>query len=414
MKNINFFKNNRNKYFNIVEDNSISVFHSGTTYTKSADEEYEYDVDKNFYYLTGICQAEVILLLVKENGKCSEYLFIEKNDPIKVKWVGAKLEKEEADKIGEFDNILYTDDEGFEKVFNEYINKGLKNIYYNKFVDRGHVFNFNEYFIEKITKGIADVNLLDGYSLVVSLRMYKEEYEIAQMRESILITKGGIEELMKNSKPGLLEYELESYYDYHIKNNGQRVTSFKTIAAGGVNATILHYVSNNCELNDNELVLFDLGCRTNLYASDITRTFPINGKFTERQKAVYEEVLNVNKKCIEFLKPGVTRKEFNDYANSLIIKACYNLGLIEKDEDFRKYYWHSIGHSLGLDTHDPADFNAPMNPGYVVTVEPGIYIEEENIGIRIEDDVLITLDGHENLSKDIIKEVCDIEKFMAE
>ena len=129
--------------------------------------------------------------------------------------------------------------------------------------------------------------------------MYKKPYEIEQMKSSIEVTKTGIEELMRQSQPGMIEYELESYFDYHLKNNGQRVTSFKTIAAGGVNATILHYSNNNSVLNDNELVLFDLGCRTNLYASDITRTFPINGKFTERQKAVYEEVLNVNKKCIE-------------------------------------------------------------------------------------------------------------------
>ena len=210
----------------------------------------------------------------------------------------------------------------------------------------------------------------------------------------------------------MLEYELESYFDFHIKNNGQRTNSFKTIAAGGKNATILHYSSNNCELNDGDLVLFDLGCKTNFYCSDITRTFPVNGVFTERQKEVYNEVLNVNKKCIEFLKPGVTRKEFNNYADSLIIKACYNLGLIKEDKEYRNYYWHSIGHSLGLDTHDPCDYNKPLQEGYVITVEPGIYIEEENIGIRIEDDVLITKNGAENLSESIIKEVDDIEKFM--
>lgn len=410
--NVNFFKNNRQKYLNKVEDNSISIFYSGIVYNKSADEDFDFDVDKNFYYLTGISQEDVTLIMVKENGKCSEYLFIEENDPIKVKWVGAKLEKEEAFKIGEFENIEYNNENSVLRKLDSLFKKGLKDVYYNKIVDKSHFYNFSLDYINRLLKDYHDINLLDGYSIVVSLRMYKEEYEINQMKESIEVTRTGIEELMKHSASGMIEYELESYYDYHIKNNGQRVTSFKTIAAGGVNATILHYTSNNTILNDNELVLFDLGCRTNLYASDITRTFPVNGKFTERQKAVYQEVLNVNKACIEYLKPGVTRKEFNDYANSLIIKACYNLGLISKDEDYRKYYWHSIGHSLGLDTHDPADYNAPLDEGYVITVEPGIYIEEEKIGIRIEDDVLVTKNGSINLSKDIIKEIEDIENFM--
>lgn len=406
----NFFKNNRNKYKEQIIDNSISIFHSGMLIKKSADEDFEFEVNKNFYYLTGINQDNVCLIMVKENGNYSEYLFLEKNDPIKVKWIGAKLEKEEAIMIGCFDNVLYYDEYDLKEFVNLYLNKGIINVYTNIEKDN-HFYNFEEEYINKLIDR-KNIIYLSGYEIVVNLRTYKEEYEIALLKESIEVTKTGIEELMLNSMPGMLEYELESYFDFHIKNNGQRTNSFKTIAAGGKNATILHYSSNNCELNDGDLVLFDLGCKTNFYCSDITRTFPVNGVFTERQKEVYNEVLNVNKKCIEFLKPGVTRKEFNNYADSLIIKACYNLGLIKEDKEYRNYYWHSIGHSLGLDTHDPCDYNKPLQEGYVITVEPGIYIEEENIGIRIEDDVLITKNGAENLSESIIKEVDDIEKFM--
>lgn len=406
----NFFKNNRNKYKEQIIDNSISIFHSGMLIKKSADEDFEFEVNKNFYYLTGINQDNVCLIMVKENGNYSEYLFLEKNDPIKVKWIGAKLEKEEAIMIGCFDNVLYYDEYDLKEFVNLYLNKGVINVYTNIEKDN-HFYNFEEEYINKLIDR-KNIIYLSGYEIVVNLRTYKEEYEIALLKESIEVTKTGIEELMLNSMPGMLEYELESYFDFHIKNNGQRTNSFKTIAAGGKNATILHYSSNNCELNDGDLVLFDLGCKTNFYCSDITRTFPVNGVFTERQKEVYNEVLNVNKKCIEFLKPGVTRKEFNNYADSLIIKACYNLGLIKEDKEYRNYYWHSIGHSLGLDTHDPCDYNKPLQEGYVITVEPGIYIEEENIGIRIEDDVLITKNGAENLSESIIKEVDDIEKFM--
>lgn len=406
----NFFKNNRNKYFDKVSNNSLSIFYSGITYNKSADECFDFEVDKNFYYLTGINQENVALIMIKENNNCYECLYLEENDPIKVKWIGPKITKEEATLIGEFNNIEYYDNDNLKKYISKCINKGIKDIYYNKDKYFGF-YNFNKDYINKLI-GNEDVNLLDGYSIVVGLRTFKEEYEINQIKESIEITKNGIEELMSNCEAGMLEYELESYFDFYIKSNGNRQLSFKTIAASGRNATVLHYTSNDNELNDGDLILFDLGCKTNLYASDISRTFPVNGKFTDRQKEVYEEVLNVNKKCIEYLKPGITRKEFNEYANDLIADACIRLGLINKKEDVNKYYWHSIGHSLGLDTHDPCDYNMPLDEGYIITVEPGIYIEEENIGIRIEDDILITKDGHVNLSESIIKEVDEIEKFM--
>ena len=217
---------------------------------------------------------------------------------------------------------------------------------------------------------------------------------------------------MKNAKAGMYEYQLETYFDQYIKYNGQKDVSFKTIAATGINATVLHYTTNDTILKEDELILFDLGCRTDLYISDISRTFPVNGKFTERQKEVYEKVLDVNKKCIKFLKAGVTWKEYNDYARYLLAEACIELGLIEDKKDVVKYYMHSIGHSIGLDTHDPSLNYLPITEGMTLTVEPGLYIEEEKIGIRIEDDVLITKDGCINLSENIIKEVNDIEKFM--
>ena len=369
----NFFKNNRNKYFDKVSNNSLSIFYSGITYNKSADECFDFEVDKNFYYLTGINQENVALIMIKENNNCYECLYLEENDPIKVKWIGPKITKEEATLIGEFNNIEYYDNDNLKKYISKCINKGIKDIYYNKDKYFGF-YNFNKDYINKLI-GNEDVNLLDGYSIVVGLRTFKEEYEINQIKESIEITKNGIEELMSNCEAGMLEYELESYFDFYIKSNGNRQLSFKTIAASGRNATVLHYTSNDNELNDGDLILFDLGCKTNLYASDISRTFPVNGKFTDRQKEVYEEVLNVNKKCIEYLKPGITRKEFNEYANDLIADACIRLGLINKKEDVNKYYWHSIGHSLGLDTHDPCDYNMPLDEGYIITVEPGIYIE---------------------------------------
>ena len=405
-----FFVNNRKKYFDVIEDNSLTIINSGYVLRQSADEDFPFEVDKNFYYLTGINQEEVIYMMLKKDGKMKEMLFIVENDPIKVKWVGAKLYKDEASAISGISDIRYTKEykDILPKMMDE-VNK----IYLNQDRVEYYRFNPNFSFSHFIMKNYPDKEYFNNDKIVIKLRSVKEKEEIEKIQESIDITKIGVERLMKESKAGLYEYQLESYFDFVIKNNGQRLHSFKTIAASGKNATILHYVDNNTVLKDGDLVLFDLGTETEFYISDISRTFPVNGKFTLRQKEVYEAVLDVNKKSIEFLKPGITKKEYNDYAKGLLIEACKKLGLITKDEEIIKYYWHSVGHSIGLDTHDPCDYDEPFKEGMLVTCEPGLYIEEENIGVRIEDDILITKDGAKNLSAGIIKEVKDIEKFMS-
>ena len=244
--------------------------------------------------------------------------------------------------------------------------------------------------------------------------MVKSEEEIKEMKKAIEITIKGVESLMKNAKAGMKEYELEAYYEFVCRSNGIKDYAFKTIAAAGKNATILHYVDNNSEIKDGDLILFDLGAQNNYYNADITRTFPVNGVFSERQKEVYNAVLRVNERVIKTIKPGLEYKELNKMATEWIAEECINLGLIKDKKEVSKYYWHSIGHSLGLDTHDISnkDRNTIFKEGMVWTVEPGIYIEEESIGIRIEDDVLITSDGVQVLTKDMIKTVEDIEEFM--
>ena len=218
---------------------------------------------------------------------------------------------------------------------------------------------------------------------------------------------------MRNAKAGMKEYELEAYFDFNCKSKGVKDLAFKTIAAAGKNATVLHYVDNNAEMKDGDLILFDLGAQYKYYNADISRTFPVNGKFTERQKEVYNAVLSVNEEIIKTIKPGITTAEINEKANDLLGEACVKLGLLEDKKDFRKYYFHSIGHSLGLDTHDIViDRNFTFEPGMVYTVEPGLYIPEESIGIRIEDDILVTEDGAISLTKDMIKTVDEIEEFM--
>jgi len=416
-----FYIDNRKKVLEAMKENSIAILHSGILFATSADENYEFEVNRNFYYLTGINQEDAILMLVKGMNGVQEYLFIDENDPEYVKWFGAKIYPEEAVKVSgiKMEDIYYLD--SFEKKLNFILNPSRKNyeeIHYlyldlerrDELEYENWVFQFKDNFVRRYPQ----VRIENIYSKIVRNRQFKIEEEVELIKESIQTTKGGLEAVMTNLKPGLYEYQAETYFDSYIKWDGNKPHSFRTIAASGVNATILHYRENNTLIKDNELVLFDLGCHTKNYISDITRTYPANGHFTERQKAVYNEVLNCNKKCIEFLRPGVTWREYNDYANSLLIESMKKLGLIKKDEEFRKYYWHSIGHSIGLDTHDPSINSLKFDCGMLTTVEPGIYIEEEGIGIRIEDDVIITKDGCINLSKDIIKEVDDIEKFMKE
>ena len=412
-----FYSKNRVNYFEKIKDNSLTVLFSGVEKQKTADQEYDFSVDRNFYYLSGIDQSKAILVLLKAKGENKEYLFVEETSELMAKWVGKKLSKDEAKEISGVENVRYLSD--FDSFLFSILNStrysasNVENIYLNleRKNDKYHV-SPALVFKNEIVNNYPELLINNAYPIIIGLRMIKTDEEIALIKEAIKITNGGILQLMKNSKPGLYEYQLESYFNQYIMFNGQNDHAFKTICASGKNSTILHYVNNNNILHDGDLVLFDLGSSYKYYISDISRTFPVNGKFSSRQKDVYESVLTIQKNCINFLKPGVSWEEYNKYANDQTIEQLKKLGLIKEDQEFRKYYYHSIGHFIGLDTHDPGLHDVIFKEGMVMTVEPGIYIEEENIGVRIEDNILITKEGNINLSKDIIKEVKDIEKIM--
>jgi Xaa-Pro aminopeptidase len=247
----------------------------------------------------------------------------------------------------------------------------------------------------------------------VQLRTIKSEDEVNELKKAIKITEEGIKSLMKNAKSGIMEYQLEAHFDFVLKNSGVRDYAFKTIAASGKNATVLHYSQNNSLIGENDLVLFDLGAQWNYYNADITRTIPASGKFTERQKEIYNIVLKAQLETIKIMKPGTPFLELNKTTRKVLTEELKRINLIKEDSELSNYYYHGVSHYLGLDTHDVGDREAVLTPGMVLTVEPGLYIAEEGIGIRIEDDVLITEDGNEVLSPDIIKTVEDIETFMS-
>ena len=415
-----FFTKNRKKVFNIIANNSLALFHSGYEIFKTADAVYPFVVNHNFYYLTGIRQANVIVVIVKSNQQYNEWLFIDENDPILAKWVGHKLSKEEASEISgipvqkiryqaDFENfilnflqLLRYSEHVIEKLYLdlEYCNLPLYN-------------TFALDYVKKIKENYPALEIKNIYPDLIKLRMIKEPEEVELIKQSIATTKDAIYNVMRNRKNLQTECDAEGYFNFTITKQGKK-NSFGNIMASGKNATVLHYEENNSNIQENSLLLMDVGCYTNGYSSDITRTFPVSGKFTPRQKEVYQVVLDVNKKAIAFAKTGVTWQEINEYAKELLAEGCIKLGLIKDKSEVSRYYYHSIGHSLGLDVHDPSIMSVGLKEGMVITIEPGLYIAEEGIGIRIEDNILILEKESQNLSEDIIKEVDDIEKFLAE
>lgn len=243
------------------------------------------------------------------------------------------------------------------------------------------------------------------------MRMIKDETEVEHLSKAIELTRKGIEAMMHNIRPGMNEMVMEGVFNFTLMRNGCPANSFKTIAAGGKNATVLHYSENNCVLNDNELLLCDLGAQDGFYCADISRTFPVNGKFTKRQKEIYDIVLGAQLMVEANARPGLSIKELNNMVIEYYREELPKHNLMK---DVSEYYFHGIGHMLGLDTHDisNSDRDIVLKPGMVMTNEPGLYIEDECLGIRIEDDILITDDGCINLSANIIKTTEDIEKFM--
>lgn len=413
------YNQRRTNYLNQVQKHSLSIFFSGHALQKSSDQNFPFSVNRNFFYLTGIEQENVVLVLAKGAENTESYLFIAENDPVKVLWDGAGLTFDEAQHksqiaLSNIRNIKSLDNfiAGLLSTSRRAAFGNIETIYFD--LERQNELANDTVGIKyahQIKNLYPHVFVKSNQMILAELRMVKSEEEISQINEAIKITELGLNRIMQNLKPGLKEYEVEAEFKY-VLNKNRTIPSFDIIAAGGKNATILHYVDNSSNILDRDLVLFDLGVDYENYCSDITRVYPANGKFTDRQKAVYEVVLKANKETIAWLKPGKTLKEFNDYGKAILIEGAKELGLITEDEEITKYYYHSLGHYLGLDVHDVGNYSLPIPEGALITIEPGLYIAEEGIGIRIEDDIYVTKDGSINLSKDIIKEVDEIEAYM--
>ena len=407
------FKNNRRKLIEIInKDKFAIVLFSGKQAIKLGDQKYPFTPSRNFFYLTGISEQNLIFLSFKNGDIQEEILFIERADEVKAKWDGEFLESYKATEISGIKMIKYIDE--FEEIFSTII---FKNHLETLFLDLENRYFKNSSLANDFAIKVKDMypymDIKNIYKNCAILRGQKQPYEIENIKKAIEITKNGIYSIMKNCSAGKMEYEIEAHFDFELKKNGVKEKAFETIFASGKNATILHYKDNNDKIGENELVLIDLGATFGHYSADISRTFPANKKFTDRQKLFYNIVLEAQKLAIDNVKIGVKISDIQNMVKDFYFEKLKEIGLVQKKEDVDKYYFHNLGHYLGLETHDISseDYDI-LKENVVLTIEPGLYIREENIGIRIEDDILVTKSGAEVLSKDIIKTIEDIENFM--
>ncbi|OPL08806.1 MAG: hypothetical protein AVO33_08945 [delta proteobacterium ML8_F1] len=407
-----FHIGNRSRLASRLPRKSFALVLSGKAPRATADEFYPFKPDRNFYYLTGLKRENFFVLLVKDESEVEEMLFIEEPQPDIEKWVGRRMTRDEAVAVSGIPVVFY--ERELKTILNKVIHeKALKTAFFD--LER---LTFEEpqnqihSLVSEFREKYPHIQIESLHYPLRDLRVKKQGIELEQIRGAVALTRLGIDEILRNLRPGLYEYQMEALFNYVIMNNGAEGNAFKTIVASGPNGVILHYVENQRRMKKNELVLLDLGARFEGYNADVSRTFPVGGTFTPRQRELYELVLKVQEEVLQIMKKGTLFSELNLKAVEVFTRELLATGLIEKPEEVSKYYYHGVGHYLGLDTHDIGARDIPLEPGMVITLEPGVYVSEEAIGIRIEDDILITEEGPVVLTRDIPKEIHEIEAIM--
>lgn len=410
MNNLNL-KKRREKVLEYMDDNSAAVFFSGELVRSENGNDYEFEVNRDFYYLTNIDEEDCVLILTKNDKEIKEQLFIPENNEYSSKWTGIKLSIPEVMAFSDMEDIFYLDE--FEKYINELGNdETLEKIYFAlDDTNTSENYNLNLRMFKQMYKVFDNLEFYNIKRCLNELREVKSEYEVDCIHKGAKNLKNAINMAMKITKPGVKEAEIAATIDYITMKNGDTLP-FPTIVASGKNATTLHYIKGKDKVKDGDLVLLDCGSAVNKYSADVSRTYPVNGKFTDFQKVIYNIVLKANKTVIENAKEGVTLKELNDIVIDIYEEELKKIGLIEEREEVNNYYYHFVSHFVGLNCHDPFDKDKPLKAGNVITVEPGLYLQKEGIGIRIEDNILITKEGNINLTKNIMKETDEIESYM--
>ena len=415
---------NRKHFVNALEPRSLAIFNSNDIYPTGADSTLPFEQHRDLFYLCGIDQEESILLLFPDafEKKHKEILFVrETNEHIAV-WEGAKLTKKQARELSGIETVYWLSE--FNRVFQQlstqcdcfYFNT---NEHYRQAVETQ---TREDRFIAWCKKTYPAHRVGKSNPILQKLRAVKAPEEINQIQQACDITEKGFRRILSFIKPGVWEYEIEAELAHEFIRNRSKGFAYTPIIASGQNANVLHYIENNKQCKEGELILMDVAAEYGNYSSDLTRTVPVSGKFTSRQKEVYESVLKVKKEATKLLVPGTIWKEFHVEVGKLMTSELLKLGLLNKVDiqnessekpAYKKYFMHGTSHHMGLDTHDYGLLHLPMEANMVFTVEPGIYIPEEGFGVRLEDDVVIQSKGEPlNLMDSIPIEVEEIETLM--
>jgi Xaa-Pro aminopeptidase len=418
------FIKNRAKFTAQMKPKSIAVFNSNDLFTTGADSTIPFEQSSDILYLSGADQEESILLLfpdaLDENHK--EILFLtETNEHIAI-WYGAKYSKEEAKEVSGIKTIYWLSE--FKKVFFDLMTEA-ETIYFNTnehYRQAVELETREDRFIKQCKIDFPAHKWEKSNQILHGIRGVKEPEEIEIIQTACDITNKGFRRVLPFIKPGVMEFEIEAEYMHEFLRNRSKGFAYTPIIGSGYSACVLHYIENNKECKDGDLLLMDVGAEYANYSSDMTRTVPVNGKFTKRQRAIYDAVLRVKNEATKMLVPGTIWAEYHKEVGKLMTSELLGLGLIDRldvqNEDpnwpaYKKYFMHGTSHHLGLDTHDYGALKTPMKTGMVFTVEPGIYIPDENLGLRIEDDVVIQENSEPfNLMRDIPIEAEEIEELM--
>ena len=420
----NLFIKNRKKFMDRMQPNSIAVFNSNDLYPIGADSTLPFEQNRDLFYLSGADQEETILLLFPDaaDKKHREILFVrETNDHIAV-WEGEKLTKEKATEVSGIETVCWLSD--FDKTFFDLMTE-VDTVYFNTnehYRQAVETQTREDRFIIRCKENFPAHKWAKSSTILQDLRGVKEPEEIAIMQTACNITEKGFRRLLGFVKPGVMEYEIEAELLHEFIRNRSKGFAYTPIIASGNNANVLHYIENNRECKDGDMLLMDVAAEYANYSSDLTRTIPVNGRFTPRQRAVYEAVLRVKNEATAMLVPGTMWAEFHKEVGKLMTSELLGLGLLDKADvqnenkdwpAYKKYFMHGTSHHIGLNTHDYGALKTPMVANMVYTVEPGIYIPEEKMGVRLEDDVVIQEKGAPfNLMANIPIEVEEIEELM--
>jgi len=419
----NIFIENRKRFIAQMEPNSIAIFHSNDQMPRNGDSFFTFRQNSDLFYLSGIDQEKSILVLYPSasNPDMREMLFLlETNEHIEI-WEGHKYTKEEAQQTSGIKSVHW--EAKLSSVLNELILKA-DTIYVNT--------NENDRFSSPVASRdnrhtqtyktkYPGHKFLRSASILKKLRMIKSDREVAVMQKAVDITEIAFRRVLEFVQPGVTEYEIEAEITHRFLSNRASGHAYDPIIASGYNACVLHYVDNNMKCKEGDVILMDFGAEYGNYAADLSRSIPVNGKFTERQAAVYQACLNVFKGAREMLRPGNNLTDYHVAVGELMQEQLVNIGLISTDDiknqnkalpAYKKYFMHGTSHHLGLDVHDLGDRGATFQEGMVFTCEPGIYIRDESLGIRIENDILITADGPRDLMANIPIEIEEIEALM--